>query len=117
MIENKFVSSLRIDEKRFRVCFDKLAAFGATPDGGVHRPALSEAHLNARQWFVKEARRAGFDTSVDGAGNHTATLNCGMSGGKTLFIGSHLDTVPCGGRFDGALGVAAALEVLRGVFH
>ena len=106
-------SGLRVNAERFRTTFEALAAIGATPDGGVHRPAFSEAHLQARHWYLEQARLAGLETRLDGAGNHSALLRCGPAGGPTLLMGSHLDSVPNGGRFDGALGVAAALEVLR----
>ncbi len=106
-------SALRIDSERLQASFDELAQIGATPEGGVHRPALSEVHLEARRWFLAQAKRAGLDVYVDGAGNHCALLRCGPAGGPTLLLGSHLDSVPQGGRFDGALGVLAALEVLQ----
>jgi len=106
-------SSLRVDGARLRAGFEELAAIGGTPDGGVHRPAFSEAHLAARRWFLERAQEAGLETHVDGAGNHSALLRCGPAGAPTLLLGSHLDSVPYGGRFDGALGVLAALEVLR----
>jgi N-carbamoyl-L-amino-acid hydrolase len=107
------LSALRINNERFRANFEMLAAIGATPEGGVHRPALSDAHLDARRWFLEQAEQIGLDASVDGAGNHSAALRCGRADGPTLLLGSHLDSVPYGGRFDGALGVVAALEVLQ----
>ncbi len=107
------LSALRVNAERFRVSFESLAAIGATPDGGVHRPALSEAHLQARRWYLEQAEQAGLEAQVDGAGNHSALLRCGPVGGPTLLMGSHLDSVPYGGRFDGALGVTAAFEVLQ----
>jgi N-carbamoyl-L-amino-acid hydrolase len=106
------LSVLRINEERFRANFQALAAIGATPAGGVHRPALSDAHLKARGWFRKAADAAGLETNVDSAGNHSARFRCGPTGAPTLLLGSHLDSVPHGGRFDGALGVVAALEAL-----
>jgi N-carbamoyl-L-amino-acid hydrolase len=106
---------LRINAGRFRANFEALATMGATPDGGVHRPAFSEAHREARRWFYRTAEQAGLEVSVDGAGNHSARLKCGPSGAPVLLMGSHLDSVPQGGRFDGALGVLAALEVLQTV--
>jgi N-carbamoyl-L-amino-acid hydrolase len=106
---------LRINKERFGVRFEALARIGATPDGGINRPAFSEAHLKARRWFLETAERAGLETAVDGAGNHSAVLRCGPSGAPTLLLGSHLDSVPNGGRYDGALGVLAALEVLQTV--
>jgi N-carbamoyl-L-amino-acid hydrolase len=110
---DKALTALRIDGERFRADFDALAGIGATGDGGVHRPTLSEAHLEARAWFRERVTAAGLQFHMDGASNHSAVLACGPTGAPTLLLGSHLDSVPCGGRFDGPLGVLAALEALR----
>jgi beta-ureidopropionase / N-carbamoyl-L-amino-acid hydrolase len=107
------MGSITINSGRFQQDFDALAIIGSTNDGGVHRPTFSEAHRMARNWFLERACAAGLQVKVDGAGNHSAILRCGPAGGLTLLLGSHLDSVPNGGRFDGALGVLAALEVLR----
>jgi N-carbamoyl-L-amino-acid hydrolase len=107
------LTALRIDEARFRADFEAQAEIGATGDGGVHRPALGEAHLAARAWFRERVTAAGLKFRTDGAGNHSAFLACGPAGAPTLLLGSHLDSVPYGGRFDGPLGVLAALEALR----
>jgi len=107
------LTALRIDGERFRADFEALAGIGATGDGGVHRPALSEPHLEARAWFRERVTAAGLRFHTDGAGNHSAVLACGPAGAPTLLLGSHLDSVPYGGRFDGPLGVLAALEALR----
>ena len=104
---------LRIDADRLKADFDALAKLGSTGDGGVHRPTFSEAHLAARAWFRERVEAAGLEFRVDSAGNHSAFLACGPPGAATLLLGSHLDSVPYGGRFDGALGVLAALETLR----
>lgn len=106
-------ATLRVNAERLRANFDALAYIGATPEGGVHRPALSESHLAARTWFLDQARKAGLETSLDAAGNHSAILWCENPSAKTVLLGSHLDSVPQGGRFDGALGVMAAFEVLQ----
>jgi beta-ureidopropionase / N-carbamoyl-L-amino-acid hydrolase len=100
---------VQIDEELFRADFDELAAIGATAAGGVDRPSFGEAHLAARRWFLERAEAAGLETRVDLAGNHSAVL---PANGPTLLLGSHLDSVPDGGRYDGALGVVAALHVL-----
>ncbi|MGZ6315659.1 MAG: hydantoinase/carbamoylase family amidase [Anaerolineales bacterium] len=105
----------RIDAERMRTAFDQLAQIGSTGDGGVNRPSLSEAHLAARAWFRAQIKSAGLEFRTDGAGNHSAFLACGPQGAPTLLLGSHLDSVVNGGRFDGALGVMAAFEVLRTV--
>jgi N-carbamoyl-L-amino-acid hydrolase len=104
--------------------FNDLARIGATGaalsgeavskrDGGVHRPTFSEAHLAARKWFREQIEKAGLEFRTDGAGNHSAFLPGGDNTASTLLLGSHLDSVPNGGRFDGALGVMAAFEILR----
>ncbi|TMM13690.1 MAG: Zn-dependent hydrolase [Actinobacteria bacterium] len=100
---------MRVDGNRMREDFDALARIGAVEGGGVDRPSLGDAHLSARRWFLDRAAAAGLETRVDAAGNHSALL---PAEGPTLLLGSHLDSVPNGGRFDGALGVVAALHVL-----
>jgi beta-ureidopropionase / N-carbamoyl-L-amino-acid hydrolase len=121
----KSFSTLRINPDRMLDSFSALSLIGATGDGGVSRVALSEIHLAARAWFRSEAESAGLDFCVDGAGNHSAILSSvgrvaphGFGAAyrdRALLLGSHLDSVPNGGRFDGALGVVAALEVLKTV--
>ena len=108
-------SSLRINPDRLLDAFNQLASIGATADGGVDRPTFSEAHLEARKWFREHIRQSGLEFRTDGAGNHSAFLPCEDENAPTLILGSHLDSVPNGGRFDGALGVMAALEVLKTV--
>ena len=105
-------NNLRIHPDRMLASFNELASIGATAEGGVHRPTFSEAHLAARRWFREQIERSGLEFHMDGAGNHSAILG---NQNQTLLLGSHLDSVPDGGRFDGALGVTAALEVLRTV--
>ena len=104
---------LQVDVDRLRADFEALASIGATPDGGVDRTTSNDAHLAARNWFLGRAKEAGLDTSIDPAGNHSALLLSGSEHARTLLLGSHLDSVPNGGNYDGALGVLAALETLR----
>ena len=106
---------LRVNSVRMLTAFNELAQIGSTGDGGVHRPTFSEAHLAARRWFRNQIQKAGLEFHTDGAGNHSAFLAASSLSGTTptLLLGSHLDSVPNGGRFDGALGVMAAFEVLR----
>jgi N-carbamoyl-L-amino-acid hydrolase len=100
-----------INEPRFRENFEELSQIGATPEGGVNRPTFSDSHTEARAWFRERALEAELEFKIDGAANHSAFLH--QAGAeKTILLGSHLDSVPNGGRFDGALGVVAALEVL-----
>ena len=105
--------ALRVNGTRLHADFMALSEIGATGDGGVHRPALSEAHLEARKWFRERVAEARLEFRMDGAGNHSALLACGPADAPTLLLGSHLDSVRHGGRFDGPLGVLAALEILR----
>ena len=87
---------------------ETLSTFNATPDQGITRLSFTPEDKQARAWFVAEAQRLGMEVRVDGAGNTFARLG---GKGKAILCGSHLDTVPHGGKYDGALGVVAALEV------
>jgi len=121
----KSFSSLRVNPDRMLAAFNQLALIGATSDGGVDRVTFSETHLAARKWFKEEIEKSGLEFRTDGAGNYSAFLSSSppdgghrkipVRGDQTLLLGSHLDSVPNGGRFDGALGVMAALEVLKTV--
>lgn len=104
---------LEVDANRLLADLDELSKIGKTPEGGVSRLALSGPDLEARAWFKARVAEAGLDFEQDGAGNLFATLRCSSPEAKTLLAGSHLDSVPDGGRFDGPLGVLSALEALR----
>jgi len=104
---------LKINADRFLDDFITLSTFGKSGETGVNRPALSPAHLEARAWFRDKIIQSGLEFHQDGAGNHSALLRSGPEGAPSLLMGSHLDSVPDGGRFDGAYGVLAGLEVLR----
>lgn len=99
--------------ERLQADFDALAQIGATPGGGVQRLALSSEDLIARAWFADRLEEAGLILHDDDAGNLSGILPCANITAPTLLVGSHLDTVPNGGRFDGALGIVAALECAR----
>jgi N-carbamoyl-L-amino-acid hydrolase len=88
-----------------------LSTIGGRADGGVDRLAWSEADLAARRWFAERIREAGLEARVDEALNVFGHLP--GSTGRRLLTGSHLDSVPSGGRLDGAYGAVAGLEVLR----
>lgn len=108
-------STLRINPDRLLADLTDLARIGATAEGGVHRPALSDADLAARAWLRDRAEAAGLTVRADGAGNLSAILPADDPAAPSVLCGSHLDSVPYGGRFDGSLGVVAALETLRTV--
>src|SRR5256714_10984616 len=88
-----------------------LAAIGGLPDGGVDRLAWSEHDLAGRRWFAERMSEAGIEARVDAALNVFGHLPGTV--GPWVLTGSHLDSVPNGGRLDGAYGAVAALEVLR----
>jgi N-carbamoyl-L-amino-acid hydrolase len=106
---------LKINAPRLLADLEALGAIGAASEGGVSRPAMSAADLQARAWFRLRVEEAGLQFHQDGAGNTSAVLPAAEATARTLLAGSHLDTVPQGGRYDGALGVLAALEALRTV--
>jgi N-carbamoyl-L-amino-acid hydrolase len=106
--------ALRVKEERLREDLLALGEIGWDPARGLSRTTFSPAHTAARAWFIERAAAAGLETRVDSAANHSAVLP-GPPGSRTVLMGSHLDSVPHGGRYDGALGVVCALEVLRAV--
>ena len=108
-------SNVRVRGERLLADLAALARIGATPEGGVNRPAYSDADLEARQIVRAWMRDAGLAVRVDTAGNTFGRREGADSSAPPIVIGSHTDSVPQGGRFDGALGVLAAIEVARTV--
>ena len=106
-------SDLRVNSERLHTDFERLSEIGATVGGGVSRLALSNEDLEARSWFADRIEEAGLQVKDDEVGNLSGLLYAADPAAKTLMIGSHLDTVPNGGRYDGAIGVLTALECLR----
>lgn len=104
---------LKINTQRFLQTFDDLGQIGATADGGVTRTAFSAEDVAGRFWFEQQVKQSGLDYYIDGAANQSAVLRSDTPQARTLLTGSHLDTVRNGGRYDGALGVLAALEAVR----
>lgn len=102
-----------IDPGRLRRSLEEMARIGATPGGGVHRPTLTDADREARDLFAAWCREAGLAVTVDEMGNMFARRPGADDSAPPAMMGSHLDSVPYGGRFDGSLGVLAALEVVR----
>lgn len=90
-----------------------LAQFGALPDGGVNRQALSAEEIDTWRQMLAWAADAGIEGACDDAGNLFLTLPGHDRRLPPLLMGSHLDSQPTGGRFDGVYGVMSALEVLQ----
>lgn len=103
----------KIDAQRLWDTLMTLAAIGATPGGGVCRLALSDDDRRARDQLVRWCEQAGCRIETDAVGNLFARRAGHDPRAAVVMSGSHLDTQPNGGRFDGAYGVIAALEVLR----
>ncbi len=92
---------------------EEQATYGATEDGGLHRLALTEADGEIRDWFIDQLRGAGLSVRVDEFGNIFGRRKGSDPDAPPVLLGSHLDSQPNGGIYDGALGVVAALEFVR----
>lgn len=104
---------LKIDGPRLWATLTEMAKIGATPKGGVRRLALTEEDRRGRELFATWCSEAGMTVRTDEVGNLFARREGSDAKAKSVVIGSHLDTQPEGGRFDGVYGVLAALEVVR----
>jgi N-carbamoyl-L-amino-acid hydrolase len=107
--------SVHIDRERFRTSFEKYSKVGETGDGGLHRLALTDADREVRDMFVADLEDLGLDVRVDELGNVFGRRPGREDHLPPVLIGSHLDSQPYGGRYDGQLGVLGALETLRAV--
>lgn len=103
----------RIDAKRLWDSLMSMAEIGATPKGGVKRLTLTEVDKAGRQRFTQWCEALGLTMRVDAIGNMFARREGRDPSRKPVLMGSHLDSQPSGGKFDGALGVIAGLEVMR----
>ncbi len=106
-------SNQRIDGRRLWDSLMAIAQIGATPKGGVRRIALSAVDRAGRDQFTAWCEAAGLTVRVDAMGNMFARRPGRDPARAPVLFGSHLDSQPTGGKFDGALGVMAGLEVMR----
>jgi len=104
---------LRVNGQRLNARLDELAQFGKTPEGGTHRVAYTEADLQGREFTMKLMRAAKLDVSIDAAGNLIGRRAGGSANLPPLAIGSHVDSVPQGGSYDGQVGSMGAIEVAQ----
>jgi beta-ureidopropionase / N-carbamoyl-L-amino-acid hydrolase len=104
---------LAIDCDRLNRSLAELATIGRLPNGGVCRLAFSEEDVQARKLIKTWMLEAGMSVRSDAVGNIIGTYAGTESGTAALATGSHIDTVPVGGRFDGCLGVLAGIEVAK----
>lgn len=105
-------SKLRINAERLLARMTEMAQIGATPKGGVCRVALSKEDKAGRDLFVAWCRQAGCSIRIDRIGNIFAHKAGGAAEKLPVLTGSHLDSQPTGGKYDGVYGVLAALEVI-----
>jgi beta-ureidopropionase / N-carbamoyl-L-amino-acid hydrolase len=101
-----------VNGERLKNTLERFADYGRTPNNGVTRLALSEEDRLARDYFCSCCRDLGMDIKIDDLGCIYATLE-GIEDKPPIVIGSHMDSVKKGGRFDGILGVVAGLELVR----
>jgi N-carbamoyl-L-amino-acid hydrolase len=107
------MAPLTVDGERLWQSLMDLAQIGATPKGGVRRMTLTELDKEGRDRFVGWCREAGMSVRIDPIGNIFARRGGADDSLPPVMTGSHLDTQPSGGKFDGAYGVLAGLEVVR----
>ena len=108
-------SNLAIDPARLWETLMDTARMGGTVKGGIRRLTLSDEDRQVRDWFKAQCEALGCTVSIDEVGNMFARRPGKDNGLDPICMGSHLDTQPTGGKFDGALGVLSGLEVLRTV--
>jgi beta-ureidopropionase / N-carbamoyl-L-amino-acid hydrolase len=112
-VQNLQIQNLQIDAQRLWDSLMETAKIGGTPKGGICRLTLTDLDRQMRDWFKMQCEALGCTVAADEVGNMFARRPGKNAGLPPIAMGSHLDTQPTGGKFDGALGVLAALEALR----
>jgi N-carbamoyl-L-amino-acid hydrolase len=107
------LNALRVNGKRLQRALEQMAEIGATPGGGVQRLTLSDEDQKARDLFVKWLKELDLQITIDEMGNIFGRRPGKYNDLAPVLSGSHIDSQPKGGRFDGILGVMGALEVMR----
>lgn len=105
--------NLRIDPARLWDSLEEMAKIGPGVAGGCNRQTLTDADSEGRHLFKRWCEAAGMSMGVDTMGNMFATRPGTDPSALPVYMGSHLDTQPTGGKYDGVLGVLGALEVVR----
>ena len=106
-------TNMSIDPQRLWDSLMETAKMGGTPKGGIRRLTLSDEDRQVRDWFKAQCEALGCTVAVDEVGNMFARRPGRDNSLDPICIGSHLDTQPTGGKFDGVLGVLGGLEVFR----
>lgn len=106
-------SNIGINKNRLIKSIEEMAQIGATAKGGVNRQALTDLDKVSRDLFIKWCKNENLKITIDKMGNIFARRQGKNNNLPPILSGSHLDTQPTGGKYDGALGVLSALEVIR----
>ena len=104
---------LLVNGDRLNQSIAKLAQIGQLSNGGVKRIAYSREDIEARNLVQQWMRSVGMQVRIDTAGNIIGRYPGKYPDAPAIATGSHIDTVPCGGHYDGAYGVLAGLEAVR----
>lgn len=104
---------MRINIERLMQDIEFYAKYGSTLNQGITRPSFSEDDYKVREIFIDQLKNMGLSVSIDPIANIWGRLEGSQKQAQSIVIGSHLDTVPNGGKFDGALGVLAAKEIIQ----
>jgi beta-ureidopropionase / N-carbamoyl-L-amino-acid hydrolase len=107
------IPSYKVNGTRLWDTIHATAKWGATPDGGIRRLALTDEDKSVREWFVSTTQSLGCTVKIDEMGNLFAIRPGVDASLPPIGIGSHLDTQPAGGKYDGILGVQAGIEILK----
>src|SRR5579872_5227980 len=103
----------RVNAGRIIQHLQSLSEFGRNPQGGVSRVAYTDADRQGREYAMRLMRDAGLKVEIDAAGNIAGMLDGSDPSLKPLLLGSHIDSVPQGGNYDGDVGSLSAIEVAQ----
>jgi len=106
-------TDIRANPERMEQRIKTLGEFGTNPEGGVSRVAFSDADLAGRAYIMDLMREVGLSVRVDTAGNIIGRREGSEAGLPVIMFGSHIDSVPGGGNYDGDVGVIGAIEVVQ----
>lgn len=111
------LKKLRVNGKRLQSTLEQMARIGGTPGGGVQRLTLSDEDKQARDLFIKWLKEIDCEITLDEMGNIFGRRSGRDKALAPVMSGSHIDSQPKGGRFDGILGVMGALEIMRTLYE
>jgi beta-ureidopropionase / N-carbamoyl-L-amino-acid hydrolase len=113
MVTSPALHKLEVNSERLHNKINQLAKIGSQPNGAIRRLAFSPEDIQARDLVQNWMLEAGMKTRIDTAGNLIGIYPGQIENAPTLATGSHIDTVPSGGKFDGVLGVLAGIEIVQ----